>query len=85
MFASGVFVPPDEEKPKIIAGIDWVRMETNLQPNEPPLNVYHYVVGGKNIHGYPVFHCGKKGALAPHWSSLPDLKVYLNNLGGTYP
>lgn len=85
MFASGVFVPPNDAAPHIIAGIDWIRMETKPQINEPPLNIYHYIVSSRDIHGYPVFDCGEKGALAPHWSSLPDLKVYLNNIGGTYP
>ena len=86
MFTSGVFVSPNNgATPIIIAGIDWIRMETKPQINEPPLNIYHYIVGSKDTNGYPVFDCGKKGALAPHWSSLPDLNVYLNNLGGTYP
>jgi len=84
MFASGVFVNPNDVTPKIIAGIDWIRMETKPQINEPPLNIYHYTVGSKEAGGYPVFNCGKRGALAPHWSSLPDLKVYLDNIGGVY-
>jgi hypothetical protein len=84
MFASGAYFDPATVQPDtVLGGIDWIRIENNPQPNEVdyPLNVYHYVIGSRDAHGYPVFDCGRQGAIAPHWATLEDLKVYLDNLG----
>jgi hypothetical protein len=88
MFASGAYFDPAVVKPDtVVAGIDWVRIENNPAPQEVnyPLNVYHYVVGSKNGLGYPVFDCGPSGAIAPHWATLDDLKVYMENIGEQSP
>jgi hypothetical protein len=60
------------------AGIDWAKLETNRKPDEPPLNVYHYRIGTPDAQGYPVFGPYINGSIAPHWATLDDLDVYLD-------
>jgi hypothetical protein len=72
-------VPKTSADDSPVAGIDWVRQEDKLQPGEKPLNVYHYMIAQKTELGYPVFHLGKDGTIAPHWSELEDLKVYFKD------
>jgi len=68
-----------QENNKAIGGIDWVKIERNPKDKEPPLNVYHYVIGKPDNIGYPVYGPYRKGQLAPHHSELEDLGPYLNN------
>src|SRR5579863_926488 len=77
LFASGAKADPAMARPEdaVLAGFDWVRHETNPVPGEPPLNVYHYVVGSGSAGRYPVFDCGHSGSLASGWSTLEDLSV----------
>lgn len=80
VFASGLApVPTGFTGQTPVAGIDWIRQEDNLLPNEKPLNVYHYMITQKVTEGYPVYHMGKQQTVAPHWSELDDLKVYFQN------
>ena len=77
VFASGT--APTQADPcfgDAIGGIDWVRIESNRKTGEPPLNVYHYVIGPPDEHGYPVYGPVVNGSKAPHWSGLENLHVY---------
>lgn len=77
-YCSGVKMPPFGATGNVpLAGIDWVRMENQPKPHEPPLNVYHYLVGTPGSSGYPVYGPFEEGGLAPHWSELDDLDAYL--------
>jgi hypothetical protein len=75
VFACGI--PPQaavsEEK---VGGIDWVRLESRPKAEEPPLNVYHYVIKRPDAFGYPVFACREGGSIAPHWSEWENLEPY---------
>ena len=83
MFASGAEADPTRIRPEdtVLAGIDWIRHETNPKPGEPPLNVYHYFVGSGSAGLYPVYDCGHSGSLAPGWSTLNDIAIYLGSTG----
>lgn len=83
LFASGKQADPAmiRAEDSVLAGIDWIRHETNPMPGEPPLNVYHYFVGSGSAGLYPVYHCGHSGSIAPGWSTLDDVMVYVNNTG----
>lgn len=59
-----------------IAGIDWARIESNQKKGEPPINVYHYGIGQKDLYGYPVYGPVIGKTIARHWSELRDLDVY---------
>jgi hypothetical protein len=61
---------------ELIGGIDWVRLESSPKDKEPPLNVYHYVIGKETENGYPVYGPYKDGSIAGHWSCLKDLDIY---------
>jgi len=77
VFASGI---PPQAATGIgghIGGIDWVRLESSPKSGEPPLNVYHYGIGQPDDNGYPVFGPIRNGSIAPHWSELEGLDVYL--------
>ncbi|MBY0588712.1 hypothetical protein K2X85_16180 [bacterium] len=76
VFASGT--PPQglTGSGKIVAGIDWVRLESNRKVNEPPLNIYHFIIKEPDKHGYPVFACKEGKSIGPHWSELEDLNRY---------
>ncbi len=82
VFASGIaptqhtFQPPPSS---LVGGIDWVRIENKPRAGEPPLNVYHYVIGQPDEFGYPVYGPIKDGSSASHWSELKDLDVYFND------
>jgi hypothetical protein len=75
VFVSGIAPQRIEQTADVVGGIDWIRIETNRRSNEPPLNVYHYVIMRPDAYGYPVFAC-RNGSIAPHWSELEDLEVY---------
>jgi len=78
VFASGTVPRPDIPPSSVPAGgIDWVRLESNPRAEEPPLNLYHYIIGHPDAHGYPVYGPVRGGSIAPHWSQLEDLEVYL--------
>ena len=79
LFTSGANADPAMigTQDKTLIGLDWIRNETKPKPNEPALNVYHFVVTSGSAGLYPVFYCGHSGALAPGWSELNDLEVYL--------
>jgi hypothetical protein len=82
VFTSGIDSPPEgagDDSDTPVAGIDWVRHEDNPRPDEPPFNVYHYMITKKVNEGYPVFYLGKEQTVAPHWSTLDDLKVYFED------
>ncbi len=79
VFASGVAPTLDPSRPRYPAGIDWVKIENNQKPGEPPLNVYHYVIGHPSQYGYPVFGPFGNGAIAPHWSQLANLDPYFTD------
>jgi hypothetical protein len=64
-----------------LAGFDWIRHETRPKRGESPLNVYHYIVGSGSAGLYPVYDCGHSGSIAPGWSTLDDVMVYVNNTG----
>src|SRR6266566_308601 len=70
VFASGVTPREIHAEGEDVGGIDWVRLETNRKPGEPPLNVYHYVIKQPDNRGFPVYGPFKDGAIAPHWSEL---------------
>jgi hypothetical protein len=79
LFTSGAKADPTMVRPEdsVLAGLDWIRHETNPRPGEPPLNVYHYFVGSGSSGKYPVYDCGHSGSLAPGWSTLQDIMIYL--------
>jgi hypothetical protein len=81
VFASGSLPTPIQPPSRSVAaaGIDWVRIETDLKPRESALNVYHYIIGSPDQVGYPGYGPFKSGAMAEHWSNLEDLGVYLAN------
>lgn len=83
LFVSGAKADPAQIRPEdqVLAGFDWVRNETNPKPGEPDFNVYHYLVGSGSAGKYPVYDCGHSGAIAPGWSTLEDLNVYLATTG----
>lgn len=77
VFASGVAphvvdAPPGEK----VGGIDWMRLEGNLRPTEPPLNVNHFVIGGRVDRRFPVFGPFRNGAIADHWTDGSDIPKY---------
>jgi hypothetical protein len=83
LFVSGAQADPARIRPEdfVLAGLDWIRNETNPRHGESPLNVYHYLVGSGSAGLYPVYDCGHSGSLAPGWSTLNDVSVYLKNSG----
>ena len=70
---SGMINQPVEShgRKDIIAGFDWIRIESNPRPSEPELNIYHFIVetpddeGWCNIYGHY-----NEGAHLPHWADL---------------
>ncbi len=83
VFASGMALPSLEVSPQmIVGGIDWIKQEERPRPAEKPLNVYHYAIGSPAAEGYPVYHLGNNGSIAPHWAELEDLGLYFNQLNG---
>ena len=82
VYASGIVPRPDIPPFNVsTGGIDWVRIERNPRPEEPRLNVYHYVIGHPDAHGYPVYGPILGGSIAPHWSHLEDLEAYFRDAG----
>jgi len=83
LFISGAKNDPALIRPedKVLAGIDWIRSETNPKPGEPDFNVYHYFVGSGSAGLFPVYYCGHSGSIAPGWSTLEDLNVYFAQTG----
>lgn len=83
LFISGAQADPALVHPEdqVLAGIDWIRNETKPKPGEPDFNVYHYFVGSGSAGRYPVYYCGHSGSIAPGWSTLEDLNVYLATTG----
>ena len=80
LFASGSAPRPEIPPSSTPAGgVDWVKLERNPRSGEPPLNVYHYVIGHPDERGYPVYGPLRGGSMAPHWSHLEDLDVYLSD------
>jgi hypothetical protein len=77
VFASGCPPTSSPHASNVIGGIDWVRLESNLKPGEPPLNVYHFVIKQPDEHGYPVYACRNGNSIAPHWSKWKNIDVYL--------
>jgi hypothetical protein len=77
VFASGIAPRQvDRSDTTAVGGIDWVRLEPVRRPGEPPLNVYHFIIGHRDEIGYPVRGPFREGAIAPHYSTLEDLEVY---------
>jgi len=82
VFASGVAPTQQnchQQNGELVGGIDWVRIENRPRTGEPPLNVYHYVIGQPDQFGYPVYGPVKDGSIASHWSDLKDLDVYFSD------
>jgi hypothetical protein len=77
LFASGIAPRACTGTEARVGGIDWVRLEKHPKPGEPPLNVYHYLIGPLDERGYPVYGPILNGSIAPHWSELDDLDSYL--------
>ena len=58
----------------IIAGFDRIRIENNPKPNEPDLNVDHFVVGVPDENEWcPVYGPYKEGGHLPHWCEEEDI------------
>lgn len=78
VFASGV--PPYQINEPVaagIAGVDWFRLEQNPKPNEPELNVYHFIIGNPVPGcGCPVYGPYRNGSIAPHWSRIAEIERY---------
>lgn len=85
LFVSGKEADPNmfTAEDHTLAGIDWIRHETKPKPSEPELNVYHYTVCSGSSGRYPVYYCGHSGSLAPGWSTLKDIEVYLQKSGSS--
>lgn len=74
VFASGQSpkaIAASEAPPKI-GGIDWMRLEPNPRPGEPPVNVNHFVIGASGQQGFPVWGPYRSGSIADHWMSSID-------------
>lgn len=80
MFSSGLSPDAIAKPGELVAGVDWVRIETNPKKNEPPLNINRYMIGGKEGDKYPVYHCGHNGTPGSGWAKLEDLDAYLTAL-----
>ena len=78
VFSSGTPPHAMNVMSNVVAGIDWVRLESNRRSNEPPLNVYHFVILKPDVRGYPVYACREGKSIAKHWSELEDLDVYID-------
>ncbi len=76
VFASGVPPQTTTVGSDVVGGIDWVRLESRRRDDEPPLNVYHFVIKKPDEKGYPVYACREGKSIAPHWSEWEDLDVY---------
>lgn len=76
VFASGTPPKMMPSGSNVVGGIDWVRLESRRKVNEPPLNVYHFVIKKPDAQGYPVFVCRNGTSIARHWSEWEDLEVY---------
>lgn len=72
----GGSIPDTADSDEDIAGIDWVRLESNPKPGEPSLNVYHFVIKKPDENGYTVFACRDGKSIAPHWSEWENMNVY---------
>ncbi len=70
IFASGV-APYIAQRggTEAVGGIDWIRLESNRKAGEPPLNVYHFIIGPSGIQGFPVYGPFHNGGIVPHWPS----------------
>jgi hypothetical protein len=77
VFASGS--PPQAMlgMESVVGGIDWVRLESHRKCQEPPINVYHFVIKCADQHGHPVYACKEGKSIAPHWSEWSDLDGYM--------
>jgi hypothetical protein len=74
LLASGVEpIPTDPPPGAPVGGMCWARFEPRPKPGELPINVYHYVIGHRDEHGYPVHGPHHTRACAPHHCELPDL------------
>jgi hypothetical protein len=79
VFASGSVLSPTESFGiKAIGGIDWLKIETRPNGNEPPYNSYHFVVGQLNGDKYPVYGPFNNGCIVPHHFNDKDLDDFLN-------
>ena len=80
LFSSGLSPDAIAKSGDLVAGVDWVRIETNPKKDEPPLNINRYMVGSIEEGKYPVYHCGHSGTPNSGWAKLDDLDVYLKAL-----
>jgi hypothetical protein len=77
LFSSGLAPEAIAKSGELVAGVDWVRVETNPKKDEPPLNINRYMIGSKEGDKYPVYHCGHSGTPEGGWVNLEDLDSYL--------
>lgn len=73
VFASGVNPMVIPAKANVsLGGIDWIRFEKNPGPDEPSINVDHYIIGPSGVNGFSVWGPFKSGGIAPHWPTGCD-------------
>lgn len=80
VFASGSFDNyREEDGKKVIAGVEWIRHETNPKINqaEPEINVYKYIIY-EQLGGYYLQKADNNQTLVSHWLGNLDeiLKYY---------